>query len=225
MSGKFTFFENFKETADKLPDDLRLKFYDGLTDYVFKGVEPSDPVVNALVNAFKPSLDKVERRGGNNNPTGQNQYSRGQKEVKRGQKEIEIGQSGQSFQESKKIEDKKIEDKKKNKQKEKISFLDVIDWETLFAYWEDHKKGGRYGSAESRQRMLEKLKQLTDNDFEYAKQAICFSIDNKYQGFCNGNELYFKGKKQQWKTIEADKPNAYDEFSEAIAELKRRAQQ
>lgn len=58
------FFENFKTTADKLPDDLRLKFYDALTDYVFKGIEPDDAIISALVTAFKPSLDKVETRGG-----------------------------------------------------------------------------------------------------------------------------------------------------------------
>lgn len=61
---RFLFFENFKVTADKLPDDLRLKFYDALTDYVFKGVEPDDVVIAALVSAIKPSLDKENKRGG-----------------------------------------------------------------------------------------------------------------------------------------------------------------
>lgn len=64
MTNKFMFFENFKDTADKLPDDLRLKFYDALTDYVFKGVEPDDAIIGALVNALKPSLDKTDNRGG-----------------------------------------------------------------------------------------------------------------------------------------------------------------
>lgn len=113
VSDKFMFFENFKSTADKLPDDMRLKFYDALTDYVFKGLEPEDPVISALVNAFKPSLDKIERRGGNNNPNGQNQHSdvkTGQnrsKEVKNylskellDQNEVEEGQEGRSFLEA-----------------------------------------------------------------------------------------------------------------------------
>lgn len=64
MKNKFVFFENFKETADKLPDDLRLKFYDAMTDYVFKGVEPDDIVVSALIAAIKPSLDIEDKRGG-----------------------------------------------------------------------------------------------------------------------------------------------------------------
>jgi len=53
-----------------------------------------------LITAIKPSLDKEERRGGNHNPTGQNQYSLGQKEVKTGQNKSKGGQSGQSFLET-----------------------------------------------------------------------------------------------------------------------------
>ena len=93
MKEGFFFYENFKATADTLPDDMRLKFYDALTEYAINGIEPDDGVMKALITAFKPSLDKVETRGGNHNPTGQNQYS----EVKRGQKEVKVGQSGQSF--------------------------------------------------------------------------------------------------------------------------------
>lgn len=63
MSNKFMFFENFKETADKLPDELRLKFYDAMTDYVFKGIEPDDVMISALVSAINPQLIE-EKRGG-----------------------------------------------------------------------------------------------------------------------------------------------------------------
>lgn len=106
----FLFFENFKTTADKLPDDLRLKFYDALTDYAFNGVEPDDAIIAALVNALKPSLDKKEKRGGNHNPAGQNQHSNdkqkkyevktGQNNNELGQKEVKVGQSAQSFLET-----------------------------------------------------------------------------------------------------------------------------
>lgn len=64
MKDKFIFWQNFKEAADKLPDDLRLKFYDAITDYAFNGVEPDDTVVKALIAAIKPSLDREEKRGG-----------------------------------------------------------------------------------------------------------------------------------------------------------------
>lgn len=93
---RFLFFENFKTTADKLPDDLRLKFYDALTDYVFNEVEPDDAIISALINAIKPSLDKEEKRGGNHNPTGQNQYNKD----KQDKTEVKVGQSGQSFLET-----------------------------------------------------------------------------------------------------------------------------
>lgn len=94
------------------------------------------------------------------------------------------------------------ETKKKNKQKEKISFSDVFDWESLFDYWESWKKGGRYKNEESRNRMLAKLKDLTGNDFELAKKAICHCIDQGYQGFSNGGELFYKPPKLQSKPPE-----------------------
>ena len=89
MKDRFMFFYNFKQTADNLPDELRLKFYDALTAYAFVGEEPDEPIIRALVSAFKPSLDKEERRGGNHNPTGQN-----------GQSEVKDGQNGQTFLET-----------------------------------------------------------------------------------------------------------------------------
>lgn len=82
--------------------------------------------------------------------------------------------------------------KKENIIKEKICFDNVVDWETLFTYWENNKSGGKYKNKESRNRMLDRLKKLTDNNFEFAKECIVFCIDSGYQGFCNGNELYYK---------------------------------
>lgn len=110
MKDRFLFFENFKKIADTLPDDLRLKFYDALTAYVFDDEEPENPVIKSLIIAIKPSLDKEEKRGGNHNPAGQNQHSKdkqnnievkdGQKNNSLGQKEVKVGQSGQSFLET-----------------------------------------------------------------------------------------------------------------------------
>lgn len=103
MNKRFLFFENFKSIADKLPDDMRLNFYDALLAYVFDGVEPDDVMIAALITAIKPSLDKEDKRGGNHNPTGQNQYSEvktGQKEVKNNFEQVKNGQSGQSFLET-----------------------------------------------------------------------------------------------------------------------------
>ncbi|MBQ4438471.1 hypothetical protein II898_06305 [bacterium] len=119
MREKFVFFKNFKTVADRLPDDLRLKFYDAVTAYVFEEKEPDDVVIAALVDAIKPSLDKEDKRGGNHNPTGQNQHSAvktGQTRSNEVKKEIEpdkAAQKGQSFLEirNKKQEKNISEDK------------------------------------------------------------------------------------------------------------------
>lgn len=132
MSKRFLFFENFKSIADKLPDDMRLKFYDALLSYVFDGVESDDVMIAALITAIKPSLDKEDKRGGNNNPTGQNQYSK----VKSGQKEVKSGQSGQSFLEtetevrngSKKQETETEKEKKENTKEKKYDALFAEFW-------------------------------------------------------------------------------------------------
>ena len=58
---KFIFSEELKKVADEMPDELRLKFYDELTEYMFRGVEPENPVVNALIKAFKPKLAEEEK--------------------------------------------------------------------------------------------------------------------------------------------------------------------
>jgi hypothetical protein len=143
MNKRFLFFENFKSIADKLPDDMRLEFYDALLAYVFDGVEPEDVVIAALITAIKPSLDKEETRGGNHNPTGQNQYSEvknGQsrsKEVKKNFEQVKSGQSGQSFLETETGNGSKKQETKENntltgitKEKNKIfqkPTLDEID--------------------------------------------------------------------------------------------------
>lgn len=131
MTGKrFMFFENFMETANKLPDDLRLKYYDAIMDYVFNGKEPDDPVMAALINSIKPSLDKEETRGGNHNPTGKNQHGEvkvGQNEVKVGQNEPKLGQSGQSFLEAETETEEETETKKEPKERNQ-EILDLVNY-------------------------------------------------------------------------------------------------
>lgn len=90
--------------------------------------------------------------------------------------------------------DQPIPDSKPVTKKEKLKENDIVDWNTLFTYWEQNKKGSKYKDDESRGRMLKKLKELTNNNLPFAKEAIFFAIDNSYQGFCNGSELYYKGK-------------------------------
>ena len=112
---KFTFFLNFKETADRLPDDSRLKFYDALTNYVFLGIETDDVLIGALINALKPSLDKVEKRGGFRDGAGRPKQNQNKsKIIKNNQTESNNNQKNQSFQ--------KIEEKEKEN-----SFSSIVD--------------------------------------------------------------------------------------------------
>jgi hypothetical protein len=65
MKDRFLFFENFRQIADSLPDDLRLKFYDALMSYVFDGIEPEDQIIKSLIIAIRPNLDKEDGRVNN----------------------------------------------------------------------------------------------------------------------------------------------------------------
>ena len=132
MREKFVFFKNFKTVADRLPDELRLKFYDAMTAYVFDGIDPDDAVVAALVDAIKPSLDKEDKRGGNHNPTGQNQFS----QVKTGQTRskqvnpLETRNKKEEIKENNILKDIKKENTEDN----------TIDIEELIAKTPDKKK-------------------------------------------------------------------------------------
>jgi hypothetical protein len=132
MREKFVFFKNFKTVADRLPDELRLKFYDAMTAYVFDGIDPDDAVVAALVDAIKPSLDKEDKRGGNHNPTGQNQFS----QVKTGQTRskqvnpLETRNKKEEIKENNILKDIKKENAEDN----------TIDIEELIAKTPDKKK-------------------------------------------------------------------------------------
>ena len=85
---------------------------------------------------------------------------------------------------------------KQNKTKQdKILSADVVDWNSLFTYWEQNKKGDKYKNDDSRLRMLDKLKLLTDNNFDYAKEVIFDAIDHNWQGFCGNDGLYYKKAK------------------------------
>lgn len=123
MTEKFMFFENFKNTADKLPDDLRLKFYDALTNYVFDGTEPDDPIVGALITALKPSLDREDARGGFRAGSGRPKSNENQTEIKNNQK----NQNSDLIycKKSKEIKNNQNDVLKKNENQKNQSFLET----------------------------------------------------------------------------------------------------
>lgn len=60
----FSFQRSFYEASKKLPDDERLKFYDGIAQLAFDRIDPSaDPsadISNQLAIAFDLALPQVE---------------------------------------------------------------------------------------------------------------------------------------------------------------------
>ena len=134
QQNKFDFFANFKETADKLPDDLRLKFYDALTDYVFKGVEPEDAIISALITAVKPSLCEDfccwggAREGAGRKKKNQDEIKINQDELEKlekNQDEIKINQDNQVLPKEK--EKNPLNNPQENKNKIYISPSSTTD--------------------------------------------------------------------------------------------------
>ena len=93
----FFFYENYRNIAKNLPDDLRVKFYDALMDYALDGIEPNDPIILALITAIKPSIDKVENRGGAREGAGRKPNQNKSKIIKNNQNESNDIQNNQSF--------------------------------------------------------------------------------------------------------------------------------
>lgn len=150
MNKRFLFFENFKSIAEKLPDDMRLEFYDALLSYVFDGVEPDDVMIAALITAIKPSLDKEDKRGGARDGAGaprgnQNAIKVNQNNQKQS-KTIKVNQNNQSFLETETGNGSKKEETKENntltgitKEKNKIFQKPTI--EEVEAYCQERNNG------------------------------------------------------------------------------------
>ena len=106
-------------------------------DYVFNGNEPSDPIMAALINSIKPSLDKVDERGGAREGAGRksNEIKNNQKQSK----EIKANQNNQSFQETEtETRNRNIEtetEKEKEKVKEKDAIITPFD-----EFWTNYPK-------------------------------------------------------------------------------------
>ena len=126
---RFLFFANFKEMAKKMSPDMRLKFYDAITDYVFDGVEPKDEMTSILLTAIKPSLDKEDARGGKRNRAGapeNNQNAKKQSKQEEREKETiknnQNNQNNQSFLETVAVAETVAETETENKNSGKPPF-------------------------------------------------------------------------------------------------------
>lgn len=165
---KFMFFPNFKAMAEKLDDAMRLKFYDALTDYVFYDKEPDDPIISALLEAIKPSLDKVDGRqnnGGNHNPNGVNQHS---KVGQSGQIRSKLVNSGQISSETKvETEDETETEVKEKELSDDNSKKKSINFDTTF------EAGGQFWELLPEFRKLALTRYTEEEIHEFEKEHSC----------------------------------------------------
>jgi hypothetical protein len=92
----FYFFTNYRNIAKDLPVELRSDFYEALMDYAIDGIEPENGIIKALITAIKPSLDKVDNRGGYREGAGRKPNQTESNEIKNNQKESKIIKNNQS---------------------------------------------------------------------------------------------------------------------------------
>lgn len=190
MRDSFVFYRSFYEAMEGLSDAEKGQCFEVLANYAINGEEPRNmtPVVRLFFIMARPQIDKNNQRfeNGKNGGRGKNQT---ETKNKPNENQTETKPEANVNVNVNVIKKDNLKVIQKN---QKINFENVVDWESLFEYWEQNKKGGKYKNAESRNRMFDKLKDLTNGDFELAKQAITYAIDNNYQGFTDGSRLFYR---------------------------------
>lgn len=210
MRDSFVFYRSFYEALKEMDKNVQADCLMALAQYALDGDMPGlTPEVRMFMTLAKPQIDANNQKFVNGSKGGRPKRINNQTETKTEPKENQTETGIKQKEKNKNTPLNPQEEKNKiyppltpkgvvppnKKSPKKISFSDVLDWESLFDYWESWKKGGRYKNAESRSRMLAKLKELTGNDFDLAKRAICHCVDSGYQGFANGAELFYKPSK------------------------------
>lgn len=207
MRDSFVFYRSFYEALKGMDKNVQADCLMALAQYALDGDMPAlTPEVRMFMTLAKPQIDANNQKFVNGSKGGRPKRINNQTETKtepENSQEITEPKPNDNQTETKtepnpnlmRNVNEKCKYEKEKQTKRKISFSDVLDWESLFDYWESWKKGGRYKNAESRSRMLAKLKELTRNDFDLAKRAICHCVDSGYQGFANGAELFYKPSK------------------------------
>lgn len=76
------------------------------------------------------------------------------------------------------------------------SLIERGNWIALIKYFEKYrtnKEGKVLLPYVSEQRMAKQLEKMSKGCWSYAIQCVLFAIDNRYQGFSDGAQMYFKG--------------------------------
>lgn len=189
MRDSFIFYRSFYEALTGMDKESQADCLMAIANYALNDVEPElTPEVRLFFTLVKPQVDANKNRYKNGQKGGRPRKDNNQEETKskpnNNQKETKPKPN---------VNDNVNVNVKENLIKEKIKLDEVFDWESLFTYWEQNKKGGKYKNTESRNRQLAKLKQLTNQNYDFAKEAILFCLDNNYQGFTDGQKLYYRG--------------------------------
>lgn len=59
---KFIFYKDWWKAISNFPDDMQLKAYNAICEFVFEGVEPSDPMIYAMTYVMCAAIMRDKRK-------------------------------------------------------------------------------------------------------------------------------------------------------------------
>lgn len=226
----FIFYESFYEAIKLLPKEEKADAYEAIAEYSLSGVEPINlqGMAKVVFTMAKPQIDaNIKRRlnglmGGR--PKKENDGFGGLKPM------VSENKGTQKPLVSENELDKKPNDNlngnvnvniNKNNKTKKIIFdeIEFNNWEKLFDYWVQEKSGTKY-TSEGREYAFGKLKDLSGGDFYVAGEAIRHAALNKYQGFFNGNGLFYDIRKSKKEVSTVPKGASSSDIRAFLAEVK-----
>lgn len=207
----FILYKDIKPLIDMMSNEQAGLLFKSIYDYVCDKKDPNcdDVIVNNTFNFIKIKIDdaskKYEAKCKKNKENIAKRWAK-KNTTKDIQEDTNVSNGNTNEYQSlptdtgTDTELSKDNNKKDTKVSKKVLSFDYIDnYDDLFIYWNDNKKGGKYKNKQSYDIAFNKLKSLTDNDFDFAKEVIENSIINNYQGFVRGGELFITKSKSSSK--------------------------
>ena len=212
----FIFYESFYEAIKLLPKEEKADAYEAIAEYSLTGVEPINlkGMATVIFTMAKPQIDANNKRRLNGLQGGRPKKAtdcfKEEKTMVLKQDEtckvkvfenenlqkplVLKNESTQKPNDNVNVNENGNNNKKNKTKKIIFDEIEYNDWEKLFAYWVQEKAGTKY-TDEGRQYAFGKLKDLSGDDFYVASEAIRHAALNKYQGFFNGNGLFYDIRK------------------------------
>ncbi len=168
----FIFYRSIFESAQVLPSDERLTFYEAVMKYSMDFEEPVlDGVAAALFILLKPTLSKSNTQFING--------SKPKRKPTRSQNEANPKPNANNKDKDKDKEEDKDKAFKKNKQKKKNDFTYPFGYENIWQVWEDYRKEINKPLTD-RARAIQ-VKMLFENKLNFI-EIIETSIQNRWTG-------------------------------------------